>query len=264
MQTLISPSDLVMRAAGRTPPRGEPAGKSGYCAMCGKPHTENDLVFPFEPEASFTDHNSLSDPTSSVICGSCVGVWSGEFTQTYSKSVICEEGVFPSAKNNHIAYWLLNPPNPPFIMMLSDQKRQHLVWRTPVNYSNKVYQVRFGSKLLTIRLNRLKQAVESCRLLSEAASVGRKGAALKSPFLSMARELDDLKHGRINPNVLKAVRLEEESAQLEKTMTEIELRQLPLRQALEDLNTITPGEMWALTALLYATNPHRPEPVLTP
>jgi CRISPR type IV-associated protein Csf1 len=82
-------------------------------------------------------------------------------------------------------------------------------------------------------------------MLSAAASEGRKGAALKSPFLSMARELDDLKHSKINPNVIKAVNANPD-----------------LQPHLDLINSLTPGELWALTALLYAKEPHRPEPIV--
>jgi CRISPR type IV-associated protein Csf1 len=244
---MLSPSELVMQACGRTPAIGDPAKEGGRCAMCGKLHNKGDSVFPFKPDDSFTDVSSLAVPGSPVMCGACVGVWNEEFTQKYMNSVICSEGVYPFASNNDIAYWLMNPPKPPFMLMIGDQKRQHLVWRTPINHSREIYQVRFGSKLLTIRRSRLAPALEACDQLSAAASIGRKGGALKSPFQSMARALKDIKHSKINSKVYDVVKSNPE-----------------LKPALDFITNLTPGELWALTALLYGKEPSKPDPVFTP
>jgi len=241
---MLSPSDIVVKAAGLSLPKGEAATSNGRCAMCGKVHHIGDGVFPFEPETSFTDIASLSDPTSRYTCTACVAIWNGEIMRAVGRTVINSEGVFPANKSMHIAYWLLNPPKPPFLFMLSDQQLQHLAWRTPVNYSQKIFQIRFGSKLLTIRRDRLTDAVASCNTLCAAASVGRKGAALKSPFMSLTRDLDSVRHGKFNPNVLKAVASNPE-----------------LSVHIDRINQLSPGEMWALSTVLYAV-PERPDALM--
>lgn len=242
---MISPSLLALESLGRPVPSGTPSRYLLRCCMCGIDIHPGETVVAFSPDAGFTDLTSLSDPSSASICGPCLGVWNADFTQTYAKSVICREGMFPAAKNDHIAYWLLNPPTPPFLFFISDQQRQHLVWRTPVNYSQEVFQIRFGSKLLTIRRKKLLAAVEACNILSAAASDGSKGTVLNTPYLLMSRDLDHVKHGIIHPTVLSIVD-----------------EQPDLQMHIETINALTAGEIWALTAVLYSKNPHRPERVI--
>lgn len=243
---MIGPSELVLRAAGRKP-LGEPAKQAGRCAMCGSEHKEGDLIMPFKPADSFTDWASLRMPQSSVICGWCVEVWNADFTQKYLKSVVSLEGVFPCAKNDHIAYWLLNPPPPPFLIFLGDQKRQHLVWRTDMSLSRDVFSVRFGEKQMLIRREKLVSGLAACHEVVAALNLDRKKGKLKSPFRSLARELDDFQHGSLRQDVLALYQTEP-----------------TLQPYIDCLLSLTPGEIWGLTAVLYAQNPHRPEAVLSP
>lgn len=242
---MISPSQFVLTAAGRMPPTGQPARDAGRCAMCGMAHEINDLVLPFAPADSFTDLPSLAAPASRVACVWCIGVWDQDFTQRHAKSVVTADGVFPAAKNDHIAWWLANPPSGPWMMFLSDQKQQHLVWRTPVNAGNDVFQVRFGAKILTIRHTKLQAAVEACREICLGLSANRKGAPPKSPYRSLDREIADFRH-----------------AQLRKEVYELVQASPQFDPHLQVLLNLTPGEIWALTALLYAKNPEKPEPSL--
>lgn len=246
---MLSPSDLTVEAAGLSLSGGMAATAPGRCAMCGKPHASGDKVQPFVFGTGFTDVPALADLGSRFTCLSCVAVWNENFMRTYSKSVICREGVFPAARNDHIAYWLLNPPKPPFIFILSDQKQQHLVWRAPVNLSNEVFAVRFGIKVLVIRRAKLQPAVDAARALALAASTvpNRRGAALKSPFVSLAREHDNTKHGVLRADVLACVATSPQ-----------------LQAHVDYLAGCTDGEIWALTALLYAKEPQRSEPALFP
>ncbi len=247
MSALLYPSDFVLSACGRQAPEGVPATTAGRCTMCGKPHGIGDEVLPFEPESSFTDYAELAQPGSAWLCTACMGVWNGEFTQTYAKVVVTPEGIFPAAKNDHIAWWLMNPPSTPWMFFLSDQKRQHLVWRTPVNRHSEIFQVRFGNKVLSIRHAMLAKAITAVNEICAALSKTRKGAPFKSPYRSLNRELSDFAHSQLRSD---AYQLVEENSEMQ--------------GYLHTLLSLTAGEIWALTAVLYAKDPHRPDPVLTP
>jgi len=244
----LHPSRLAVQAAGRDHTGVMSAQAPGACAMCGQHHAIGDPVTPFVPTDSFTDYPALRAKSSRIICGWCAATCNDIFTQKVLKTVICRDGIFPAASNVHIAYWLLNPPDGPWMWVQGDQKKQHIIWRTPVNTSRDVYQVRNGEQVLTVRRQRLLPAVEAARRLARAASAGRKGAALKSPFVRLSRDLDDPAHGCIRAD-LHAKALTDDAVATD------------VRQ----IQSLTAGELWALTALLYAEpEATRPQPYFTP
>ncbi|MYM92617.1 type IV CRISPR-associated protein Csf1 [Duganella vulcania] len=241
-----SPSKLAALAAGLQP-LGAPAQASGICALCGYAHGAGDVVSPFSPGDTFTDYTSMRGKGSKTVCGWCMATWGPDFTQRYTKSVITRDGVFPAASNDHIAWWLLNPPKGSWVFMLSDQKRQHLIWRAPVNTSDQVYQVRFGELVLTVRRAMLEKGADAARRLAQAASAGRKGAALKSPFVRLSRDIDTPAHGALRHELY-----------------EMATRDSQVADDIAVMHSLTPGELWGLTAVLYAATPSRPEPKLVP
>lgn len=243
--TAYSPSRVALEAAGREPVAVQKAQQVGYCAMCGKPHGEGDLVVPFEPEGSFTDYGLLCRAASKWICGWCAGVWNADFTQKALKTVMCDEGVFPAASNAHIAYWLLNPPSGRWIWVMGDQKRQHIVWRAPVNSSAEVFQIRYGELTLTVRKAHLIAALAAAKRLAIAASADRK-VPLKSPFVRLSRDLDDVNHGAIRSDLLKLATTDAAVA-----------------ADVKSIQQCTAGELWAMTAALYADPADKPAPIFS-
>ncbi len=236
---MISPSKLAIQASARHgfKPIGIPAEKAGVCMMCGFPHTEGDLVVSSNLSGSFTNWSDLAN-SGDIVCGHCAAVSQDPWTQAWMNSVVTESGVYKFASNNDIAFWLLNPPKTPFIMMRGDQQKQHLVWRTPVNYSPDVYQVRFGEKMLSIRRKQLVSARDAALRLSARIADGSKkksAKAFNTPFVKPVRDMDSLIAGQLRAEIV--------------TIGESE----PAVAAdIQILNQCTPGEIWALTAVLYA------------
>ena len=231
----ISPSRVALQAASRAPVGALKAKSDGECAFCGCAYSAGNLVMPFAPEKSFTDYGSMKKPCSKFLCGWCAGTWTVDFTQKALKTVMCSDGVFAAASNADIAYWLTNPPKGEWIWVMGDQKRKHIVWRATVNTSQELFQIRHGENNMTIRRDHLMKAVEAARSLAIVASTGRKGAALKSPFIRLSRDLDEPVHGMIRDDLHKLAQ------------TDVQI-QYDVRL----LQCCTPGELWALTALLYA------------
>lgn len=242
----INPSALVARAAGVEPVKAGVASEPGRCCMCGFPHEVGEFILPWEPTDSFTDYGNLLAPNAQQICGWCAALWTQDFTQKYLRSMVCEQGVFPCASNDHIAYWLLNPPEPPYVLFMGDQKRQHVVWRTPVSLSKELILMRFGERLMSIRPAVLREATVQVRALLAITNVAMKKKR-KSPFFKLSRDMDSQQHGLIIEDIL-ALADEDPAA----------------GSYVELLNSLTPGEIWGLTSTVFATNPHRPEPALVP
>jgi CRISPR type IV-associated protein Csf1 len=238
-----SPSRIAVEAAGKSNGGLFKAKTPGFCAMCGHPHAVGEPVTPFEPGDSFTDYSSLRCSTSKFICGWCTAAWHVDFTQTALKTVICSDGVFPAASNAHIAYWVLNPPSGEWIWVMGDQKRQHIVWRATVNTSSELFQIRWGELNLTVRRRQVVIAEQAARRLACAASANRKGAALKSPFIRLSRDLTEPMHGTIRRDLHAMAATDAQ-----------------VKADIAVLQSCTPGELWALTAVLYATpSPQRPQ-----
>lgn len=240
--SIISPSRLAVESAGLTPHAHRHAEGDGICAMCGYPFRLGDPVLPFEPTDSFADYAALRAPTSRFIDGWCGAIWTKEFTQDYGKAVICEEGVFLAASNNDIAWFMLNPPEGRWIFVHIDQKRQHIIWRAPVNTSREIFFVQYGELRLTVRRQKLIEARDACKRLALVASEGRRGVPLKSPFARLSRDLNDPAHGALRHGLW----------QLGRDRPDV-------HADLDLIASLTPGEIWGLTAVLYVTDITRPQ-----
>jgi CRISPR type IV-associated protein Csf1 len=244
----ISPSQIAAKAARLAPSGMFRAPAPGLCAMCGTHYEHGESVSPAVLPETFTDYSALRNQGGDHICGWCTAVMNRDFSQTHLKSVICAEGVFSAASNDHIAYWLMNPPAGAWLFVQGDQKVQHIIFRTPVNHSQDVFQVRLGETVVTIRRAMLAQGKEAANALAAVANDirfrdGKRGAALKSPFVSLSRDFDALSQGVLRRELL------------------VEAQEKPeVKRLVNIIQKLTAGELWGLTAVLYATNPHRPEP----
>lgn len=246
---MISPTQLITRSLGIPHEGTKRASSEGRCVMCGGMYAVGDLVEPFSPKDSFTEYSDLQNPSGTHICGACKATWRKEFMQNYTKSVVCEGGLYPFFSNDAVAYWVLNPPPPPYLMFISTQQLGHIVWKVPVNMSRDLMLVRYNDKVLKIRRDHLLECVSAVRLLSDLLlkevkpGRGRKptAGAFKNPLI-LDRSLEREGHGRLRDDV----------------------RTLPARYpesqaAIDTLDRATVGETWALAHVLYAVDPAMPE-----
>lgn len=237
-----SPSELAVTAAKLEPSGTHHASGLCHCAMCGLTIQAGELISDFNYGDTFTDFNALAYRESKVICGNCRTIWRSEFMGGYAKSVMTEQGIFPFSKMENQAYFLLNPPRTPFLMLLSDQKKQHLVWRSPINTVRDVFAFRFGSALLVIRHQYLLQALDATKLLVDKHNEGKKKMHhIKTPFVRLDWNLTSPSHGQIRESVLS-------------------LDDAESRRAVGLLRGATHGEKWALCPILACKSPVKPEP----
>lgn len=246
---MIYPSQFACEAAGQPASVGTPAHAGGACAFCARPHQVGEPVVDFQPGNTFTDWAALKAPGSRYLCVWCDAVRSRDFTQTYLKTVITREGVFPAASNDHLAYWHLNPPEGPWLFLQGDQKIQHVVWRAVVNTSTDVYLVRAGDTCLTIRRGHVELGAHAAKALAATATElrqAKRGAPLKSPFVSLSRDMDSPSQGFLRRELIEHGRTHAQTA-----------------QQIKVINSLTAGELWALTSVLYAKSPSKPQTILT-
>lgn len=248
----ISPSKIGCMAIGKGPAKGIPAATAGACAMCGQHHEAGTEVVAFKPPDSFTDWAALKTPTSKVICRWCAQVSEKFWMQKCLKSIVTMDGVFKAASNEDLAYWLTNPPqNGPWLFLQGDQQMQHVIWRAPVNWSPLIFQIRAGETILTIRHEHLMQGIESAKALTEKANElqklarkGKRGAPFKSPFVVLDRDRQALSQGTLRTELMDHAKEDAQTA-----------------AHIRNITQMTPGELWALTSVLYAANTKPSEPI---
>lgn len=259
--TVLYASDLAVSALGLKPEGAPWAREATHCACCGRPILPGDKAVRdsdrFGP--SFTDGPSLACKGSGAVCGACSTIMNAAPLRALQCAVITEREAYPIGKDVNRSWFLLEPPEPPYVVVVSDTNQAHLVWRTPVTVDNNLVVVRLGARLMRIRRAILEQAVKDCLTAANAvnerressAAKGRKATViegLRHPFVRLSRELDDARHGVLRHEVAAAAESEPESA---------------VGSAVRRLLALGTGELWALATLVKRkpAEPERPEPI---
>lgn len=206
------------------------APAAAECAMCGAPVGAGDRCLLTDKDTfagSFNNRLDLAFPSSPLVCADCATLWQKDFLQRFSKTVANRHGVYKLASNEDHAQFVLDPPEPPFVAILSTTQQQHLIWRTPVTLSKQLLFVRLGDEILAIRPQHVRQA-----LLDYEALVALMAAhKLKGLPCIFDRDLASERVGSIRPDV----------------------RRLALANGLADeverLVALTMGDWWALNAV---------------
>lgn len=235
----LYPSAFVRQATGVDPVSSMIAPFDTHCVLCAAPlpkgadctHTDGTTF-----EKSFGDQPYVGARDSAYVCADCLPLWNSLFLQKYSKSLVTRDGLFKMASNIEQASFLLNPPkDQPFMAFISNTKQQHLIWRTPVNFSAERFTVRLGTQLIVIRHGLLMTAIAAQKTLLTAyrefeKETTKKKVTATTVFILGDREMKTLGF-LINPRVVLAA----EAKQV--------LGELPTIEAL------SVGERWALSII---------------
>lgn len=282
MTRIISPSQVLCDAAGIAP-EGSPAKSAGICALCGTPHEKGDCISAFAMKDSFTNWSALAAPESPWVCGYCQATLASTRMKAFQCLVASCDGVFRALANNEIAHVLLNPPPPPFIVHLGMVgKSSHVTWRTPVSMSRDVFFVRDGELSLKINMPRVlrglqadrelmalyveNQTAEAEKALNEAANAhnevgkakkGKKAAKPKAvsktkPLRSCVYLTPGFANGR-NGETLDEIRW-----YVAREYTNG--NGIPAR-LLQKIQTLSPGDLWAMQRIVYAEDPCLGSPI---
>lgn len=185
-----SPSKLARDASKAPVTAPPPIPEASHCTLCAAELPAGSPALPWSPGASFNNWGDLQPTTH--ICQDCIPLLKGStFLQQYAKGVVSQGRWYRFHTNNEIAYWALNPPEPPFIMFFGTAKMHHIIWRTPVSLSRELFQIRFGEQVFVIRHALLTVAHEAALAFIEAAQQkGSTTAASTLLFRYPARDLD--------------------------------------------------------------------------
>ena len=133
-----------------------------YCGLEGRLLNPGERVAPFKPGANFMDDAALS-ARSPVVSGWVASLLGRNTMSKIQRAVITPDGVFPTAKKIHRAYFLMHPPEPPFAWVISEATMQHLIWKASLNLSNRQYRIQLGNRVLLIRQSFLDETIERAR-----------------------------------------------------------------------------------------------------
>jgi len=251
-QMIESPSHLAVAGLGLKPEGTMPCPENEICAVCGAPIAAGEICDEMVLPPSFTNHSSLAYMNNKYRCGACTAVMTrGDFQMGLATAIFSEDGYYSIMKGENRAWFLLNPPEPPFAVCVQNARMQHIVWRAPVSLSKEVILIRVGEQVVRIRRKYLMDAREVAILLNEkrAESEQKRGgrptaAKLESPFVNDWK-FQSASGGNWKGWVLKLL---EEGA-----ITEEEFR---------PLTVLNGAEAWALNAVLHDA-PVKPEPLVT-
>lgn len=195
-------------------PAGIPSEKATHCAACGVQIRQGDPMVRFRPNVgSFTDwqymtHEFVVDGQF-PICPYCAALFPKDFLQHQamaSSAVYSRHGAWMMTLDVERAWFLLTPPEPPFVAYVATTMGQHVVWRTPVTIDRDYLRVGIARSVLSIDRPLLMAASEMCRELVWSANAdveaGRADKSLKNtknfhPFSFLDRKMEGAGHGEL-------------------------------------------------------------------
>lgn len=182
--------------------------------MSGIPISPGDLVVATSYGPNFTSDLDLAARGSPVVSGYVAPLLAKPVMQRTQAALFCEKGAYKLTKDSARIWLFEDPPEGPYVVAVSDATLQHLIWRTPVNYSKDLMVVRLGERLLRIRRPVLLRAAEWLHALPEY------------PFRILDRKLTHFEHG-----------IPADSADL-------------TPDQIAEIARLTPGELWALSSMV--------------
>lgn len=198
----VNGSEMACRVMGFNP-TGKPTESNATCCMCGQPIALGELAVqrPFKGNTTFMDDASLWENRDHA-CGWCASLLSDSALRTFTACLITSEKAWSLSGWGSRAWYFLNPPDKPHLVVFATKQKHHLVWRTPVNLSNKLFTVRYGDFLMHIRRAHMMKAVDAARSLIEMTNSTNDSKKVVKSFL-IGSDPSKPNFGRIHPLIAK-------------------------------------------------------------
>ena len=169
--------------------------KCYYCgSSCDDKHGAKDYV-----KSTFTNRDIVAYPGSSYVCGGCALVMSSdniielldgenrEHQRIRSYSWIITQDERIAATKKHIAQLreiVLNPPEPPFVIVLSDSGQKQLLFRASVSLERDNFPVMLEDKIIIVNRKALKERID---LATQIIAVTGKPGAMELNIAKIAK-----------------------------------------------------------------------------
>ena len=177
------------------------------CFYCGNKCTDNYLIKNYL-KATFTNYDIVKSPESDYICDECVWAFSsnqqivlidGEIKENKSPryfSWIITKNKKTAATKRHVKELreiILNPPEPPFKIILSDSGQKHLLFRLAWSCSQNNYTVQFEEEQIVVNIAELqRRLIITDRLSAAIGKVAIKDCERMSYAITVNNYYDDL------------------------------------------------------------------------
>jgi len=255
---MVTSSELACISTNTKPIGTRKATANGHCGVCGGAIRAGDLVDDMVFGASFSNHNELADEMADDKCGYCAAILSNtKFILNFSTCVYTKKEAFPFGKKINRAWFLINPPTPPFAITVQATKSQHVVWRAPVSLSKEVFYVQLGDNTLKIRHKFLMNAINTTTLLRDAYEKQLEDIAFKTK--KKAKKTDRNKLRPLNYGEMKGQMLK--LGQLQYWVKKLIKEGYVTEKDIASLKALNWGEAWALDTASTEGNaaPEKPD-----
>lgn len=248
MNSALSPTAVALRGLRLPHAEGRAADAPLTCMACGQTIAPGQVAITWSPSTgTFTDWPYLVAPGGTVsrrVCASCAPFLENALLTGTQKCVVSLSGAWSLSKDSHRVWFLRTPPAQPFVAVVSDSMKQHLLWRAAVTTDINLLRVQLGRRGLRIDRPLLLQAVQWCARAANLAREAGLRVAPDHPFRFLDRDCADPEHGMLRADIVR-----------------LAARTPELAEILEQLAQLGEGELWALSSLAKAK---KEEPLAEP
>jgi len=148
------------------------------CVFCNSDCSKKILVSSFIKK-TFTNYDLLQNPDGLYMCKGCYfsmtdksieelimpdgEIKTNQSARTYSWVLTKKKKrAFSKRHIKEIKEIVLNPPKPPFAIVISDKGKKHLIFRSLVSYSRDDYVLQFEEESVFVNVKKLKDRIELC------------------------------------------------------------------------------------------------------
>lgn len=165
------------------PKRGPQFGTHPQCWLCGGPTEGRGWPHKLAIPETFTNHTLAVVPFSDTVCEPCVAMSHGDAWRAYcalrpelrlksmqplawrSYSHVFADGFHACPTRAGWRQWLVEPPQPPFLFVITESGQKHTLFRARVAYDREVYPVQVEEDTLVVA----RQQLVDCLADFEAA-----------------------------------------------------------------------------------------------
>lgn len=216
-----------------------------FCAYSGTPINQGQLVIKSEFGKKFTNQWDVAGFRLPYTClASAFAISIGSLRASSFGFLVTPTMFSKKTKVKEFADTILNPPtDEPFSIAIGNAKNQHILWRTPVNFSDLVFTVQVGGSLLEVnRLHLIELHKKFTDRIQELNIQSFGGDLIKTPYQIEGAETMKIKSGStatVSSAVKYFLRKNPDKA------TEVE-------DFIEECESLPFSTKWALS-LLYST-----------
>lgn len=159
--------------------RGERYGTCAECWLCGGPTEGKGWPWRTAISPTFTNHTLAAAPWSDTVCQPCAYMSSGDAWREYVATrpdqgwksvhplswrtyshVFAASGLHYSPKRDEWKGVLLDPPAPPFLMLVAESGQKHIVFRGQVAYDPAIYPLQLEETRVFVQRDQLARCIE--------------------------------------------------------------------------------------------------------